>query len=270
MLFRMSTEEEIPVLKTLWKLGFGDEGAYVENFFRQFAKPLYVAEESGEIVAMTAVFDSTFHYEGQGYLFGYLYAVTTHPDQEKKGIASGLLAYIYEDLAKMGYAGVTTVPATPSLHGFFGRNGFQDYFDYGSLPCGGAMGDRKPISTEDYLQKREEIMAQWQKDSNCGYISLHLDGFAYQKSVCDLGEGGFFWSGEQLMAVEQATEGAVVVKECLSLSPCTVGETYGQLSVLEGRGLPQGQGDYAFGMIQWFVPSPLKDSGRGYLGFAFD
>ena len=44
---RCSTTQDIPRLRELWYLAFGDDGAYVDNFFDTYYKPerMLVLEE---------------------------------------------------------------------------------------------------------------------------------------------------------------------------------------------------------------------------------
>lgn len=270
MQYRLWREADLPGLKDLWTLAFGDGGDYVDNFFQQFSGLVYVAEDGGVLLAMTAVFDTQLHRHGEPYKMGYLYAVATHPQHEKKGIASGLLAFLYGDLGERGYAGVTTVPATPSLHHFFGKNGFLEYFDYGVLPLTGTFSGMEEISPKEYGIRRGEILEQAFGTGEMAYISLQEEGYAYQASICALGCGGLFWDGKTLLAVEQSSGGEVVVKECLGTEDC-FGD-YQACTVTEGRGLPGTGKTVAFGMIQWLgaTPQDWTDTERGYLGFAFD
>ena len=59
---RCSVVQDIPRLRELWYLAFGDDGAYVDNFFDTYYKPerMLVLEEDGVVQAMTAWFDTGF------------------------------------------------------------------------------------------------------------------------------------------------------------------------------------------------------------------
>ena len=93
---RPSVEADIPRQRELWKLAFGDDGAYVDNFYHNYYRPerVLVLEEDGLIQAMTAWFDTTLvTTDGNRWKAGYLYAVATHPDARGKGLAGALLKY---------------------------------------------------------------------------------------------------------------------------------------------------------------------------------
>ena len=57
---RPSVPEDIPRQRELWGLAFGDDGAYVDNFYQNYYRPerVLVLEEDGVIQSMTAWFDT--------------------------------------------------------------------------------------------------------------------------------------------------------------------------------------------------------------------
>ena len=52
LLVRPSTPEDIPAQRLLWHLAFGDEGAYVDNFYSTYYRPerVLVLEEGGQVL----------------------------------------------------------------------------------------------------------------------------------------------------------------------------------------------------------------------------
>lgn len=268
--YRLWREEDLATLKDLWKKAFFDEDEYIENFFAQFTGLFYVAEELGQVIGMTAVFDSRLHRLGRCHKMGYLYAVATHPDHRSRGIASGLLAHLYGDLREQGYEGVTTVPAKKSLFAFFGGEGFSTYFQCGELGEGADFSKMEPISAKEYVIRREEILGQVSEEKGLAYITLEQEGYEYQATLSAMGKGGLYWDGTTLMAVEG--EESLLVKECLSLEKATCPRTFQGSQVWLGRGLPFEGETVDFGMIQWLVKAPQDwtEAERGYLGFGFD
>ena len=59
---RRSRPEDIPRQRELWQLAFGDDGAYVDNFYNAYYQPerVLLLEEDGVVQAMTAWFETTF------------------------------------------------------------------------------------------------------------------------------------------------------------------------------------------------------------------
>ena len=93
---RISRPEDIPRQRELWQLAFGDDGAYVDNFYNAYYQPerVLLLEEDGVVQSMTAWFDTTFVVPGDGdFRAAYLYAVATHPDCRGRGMSGRLLAW---------------------------------------------------------------------------------------------------------------------------------------------------------------------------------
>ncbi len=271
MLFRTSTPCDIPQLETLWELAFGDGGDYLDNFFRNYYTPdrVVVIEDGYDIIAMTAWYPSTFHTEIGDYRCGYLYAVATHPDRRGQGLASRLLDFCDDYLHALGYHGVTTVPARPDLHLFFGQNGFGECFYQGEreflstdLPTA-VDGVLTPVTAEEYHLLREEFLTE------TPHVSLDLDGIVYQAGASKLSGGGLYRLGSHsLLCTEGGSDGDCYVKEllgsedALSLLP-TVSSAHRYF-------VRTPLGDWQFGMLKWLSPMDWNWDSRAYLGFAFD
>lgn len=261
MKFRVSKLEDVPQLKQLWNLAFGDGDSYVDNFFGNYGSPdkILVAEEkgTGKILAMTAWFGSDFHRGGEVYRFAYLYAVATHPEYEKQGIASKLLSFVYETMVEYGFHGVTTVPAQPSLHQFFGRNGFEEYFvhrEYQLKDHFPYVPDlkRRKLTAEEYKWGRETYFKSkksfYQRVAldrgqsvekveaiDIPFISLDKEGYEYQNAVCHLGGGGFYalgctdWFEENReVGYDRFTFASLLTLEQYDTSTCIVKELLGR------------------------------------------
>ena len=73
----------------LWQLAFGDDGAYVDNFYQTYYKPerMLLLEEDGVVQSMTAWFDTQLVLPGEGrFRAAYLYAVATDPAARGRGL----------------------------------------------------------------------------------------------------------------------------------------------------------------------------------------
>ncbi|MCI8990818.1 MAG: GNAT family N-acetyltransferase, partial [Lawsonibacter sp.] len=192
---RPSLPEDVPAQRELWKLAFGDSDTYLDNFYTTYYRPerVVVLEEDGAVRSMTAWFDTAFVVPGQGeYQAAYLYAVATHPDCRGRGLAARLLAGADEYFRSLGIPAVTTVPAEPSLHDFFGANGFRECFrilggklSRDEIPVPPSNG-LHPASTKEYSRVREELL------KDIPHIAYPEDALAYQAGCCALGDGGLF------------------------------------------------------------------------------
>ena len=196
---RLSTPGDIPRQRELWQLSFGDDGAYVDNFYRTYYKPerVLLLEEDGVVQAMTAWFDTVFAVPGRGeYRAAYLYAVATHPQARGRGLAGRLLAGADGFFRDWGIPAVTTVPAEPSLHRFFGRNGFRECFVHGQfqaaagIPVPGELPQLEPVPPEVYAGLREARLA------GTAHIALSPEVIAYQAGGCALTPGGGLYALE--------------------------------------------------------------------------
>ena len=55
ILLRPSVPEDVPVQRTLWSLSFGDERAYINNFYKNYYRPdrVLVLEVEGAVGGLT-------------------------------------------------------------------------------------------------------------------------------------------------------------------------------------------------------------------------
>ena len=281
---RCSTTQDIPRLRELWYLAFGDDGAYVDNFFDTYYKPerMLVLEEDGVVQSMTAWFDTTFVVPGEGnFRAAYLYAVATHPDCRGRGMSGRLLAWADGWFAKEGIAAVTTVPAEPSLHNFFGAHGFRECFTHTQLhsqpgpgPEGKAPFALDKLTPFHYQKLRETILA------GMPHIDLGEEAVAYQAGACALTpEGGLYaadtGAGAALLCMEGMEDGSLLAKEVLGEA-----EAVERLLAWLPKLLPAWSGiwrrpgeNLQFGMLKWLSPRQAQNwdwSRRAYLGLAFD
>lgn len=275
---RTSEQRDVPALKELWKLAFGDEDAYIDHFFTQYYRPerMLVLEEDGEVRAMTAWFDMpVVSAEGTVWPSAYLYAVATHPDCRGKGFASRLLTFADQWLGEKGFVCLTTVPARPDLHVFFGQNGFQECFaleqrEY--IPrIKIAPAPLENVGPEAYGMLRERVLAG---TDHVSYAPLALD---YQAGTCTLSGGGLYQVGENGCACVEVAGDEVFVKELL----CSHDERECALTAIVDkhpakrywvRTPYEGQGErWDFAMLKWLVSPPEWNKKTApYLGLAFD
>lgn len=108
-------------LKALWKTVFGDTNAFIDSFFRIAYSPdrCRYMEENGEAICALYWFDCSY----EGGKLAYIYAVATHPEHRKKGLASQLLRQTHDHLQQLGYAGTVLKPAK-GLFPFYERLGY--------------------------------------------------------------------------------------------------------------------------------------------------
>ena len=276
--FRTSRMQDVPRLKDLWKLAFGEEDDYIDHFFDQYytTERMLVLEEQGVVQAMTAWFDMPLvTREGVQWPSAYLYAVATYPECRGRGLAGQLLAFADQWLRENGFACVTTVPARPDLHRFFGRNGFAEQFslmreEY--LPRSG----EKPVplnrvETPEYNVLREKALA------GVPHVAYATEALDYQAGVCALSGGGLYRVGERGCACVEVAGEDVFVKELLvaeeerEAALTAIAQEHPAKSY-QVRTPYVGQGEkWEFAMIKWLTPEPeWGGQENAYLGLAFD
>ena len=75
---RASRREEVPRLKELWKLAFGDEDSYIDFFFERLYTPerMVLLAEDGVPMTMLALLPMTFsNRDGEPARMSYIYAL---------------------------------------------------------------------------------------------------------------------------------------------------------------------------------------------------
>ncbi len=285
---RTSVKEDIPALRALWKLAFGDSEAYIGNFFDAYYRPerVLVLEDGGAVQSMTAWFDTSLVVPGQGeYRSAYLYAVATRPECRGKGFSSRLLGWADGFFREKGIPSVTTVPAEPSLHEFFGRNGFRECFRLSQGPMGDELPEPRgenplrPASPKEYKAVRDRLMA----DCPYPYVKYPEDALAYQAGCCALGEGGLYVGETSKGPVCLCVEGdgqTMLFKERLGcFSPDFLPwlpRLFPAERQLYRSAPPRKPGSecvWKFGMLKWLDPALEREwdwDTVGYLGLAFD
>ena len=90
MRLRKTNPGDLPQLKALWALGFGDTEQEIEAFFA-ISYPTatgFCAEEDGRLIAAAYALPQELAWGEKNCRTAYLYAVTTHPDFRKRGICA--------------------------------------------------------------------------------------------------------------------------------------------------------------------------------------
>ena len=285
---RISTPQDIPRQRELWQLAFGDDGAYVDNFYTTYYRPerMLMLEENGVVQAMTAWFDTTFVIpEAGSYRAAYLYAVATHPAARGRGLAGRLLSDADGFFRAWHIPAVTTVPAEPSLHTFFGKNGFRECFtlfegnvEPEELPSPAGTSPLRPASPAEYGAVRERILA------GLPHIAYPEEALAYQAGCCALSGGGLFVGEAEGTPVCACAEGdgsgLILYKEVLGARQRTVLPYLTRMlpgnRFLVRSPMPQQpglSGGRKFAMLKWLSPQMVRTwdwSRTAYLGLAFD
>ena len=220
---RPSKPEEIPAQKALWKLAFGDDDSYIDDFYQRCAQPenMLVLLEDGALRSMLALLPVTVALpDGTTASASYIYALASDPAHRKQGFGRMLLQYVDFYLGERGVDCVITVPAEAGLHRFFSTVGFTECFatrkiellaaDVGKIADGDSIS---PIRPEEYGILRER---QLEGAFHVVYCSRLL---TYQQGICTMNGGALLrvtaGGDEGCAVVELSPKGSVVVKELL-------------------------------------------------------
>ena len=189
------TSCRIPGLRELWQLSFGDDDAFLDDFFATGYSPdrcrCLVLE--GRVAAALYWFDC--QYEGRDY--AYLYAVATHPDFRHRGLIRYLIADTHQLLSQAGYAGAMLVPADEGLRQMYTAMGYGNctsvsQFTSSSLPETVLM---HPVTKEEYQRLRRERLPQGavlQEGASLDFLATQAKFYAGPEFLlcCAAGENG--------------------------------------------------------------------------------
>lgn len=166
-IIRPLTLADAPQAAALWSLVFGDEEVLVREFFRIFAHTPHFgmcAEQNSTITAAAYCPQGTDYITASGELRkgAYLYAVATHPDHRKQGLAAKLCQALKEQVLAAGCEYLFTKPSEESLYPWYEEK-------IGAQPCMGAAvlefhrNDAAPLSVsplspDAYLRRRDALL----------------------------------------------------------------------------------------------------------------
>ena len=158
-MIRFADEKDIPQLKEIWHISFGDSKEYIDMFMgKQFKNTKTVVyEEDSEILSMFFLFRCDFSIRKKTHPAFYLYAAATLPQYRGKGIMGKMLELSKSYAVENGFDFIILSPAERSLYDYYGRFGFKECFK--SLKITLSLKNEEkypPIFSENYF---EEMLA---------------------------------------------------------------------------------------------------------------
>lgn len=129
-MIRFADEKDIPGLKEIWHISFGDSKEYIDMFMEhQFKNALTVVyEEDSKILSMFFLFRCDFSIRGKNHPSFYLYAAATLPQYRGKGIMGKMLEFSKSYAAEKNFDFIILSPAEKSLYDYYSRFGFKACF----------------------------------------------------------------------------------------------------------------------------------------------
>ncbi len=157
MNFNFPQPDQIPQLRSLWKIAFGDDDDFLDFFFQTAYAPerCLCAWENGRIASMLYWFDATWN----SHRLAYLYGVATAPEFRGHGFCRALMAHTATLLQAQGYQGILLYPASAALAGMYQKMGFSPCTTVSEFDCdAGEAISCHPISPDDYARRRRELL----------------------------------------------------------------------------------------------------------------
>ncbi|MDD4716351.1 MAG: GNAT family N-acetyltransferase [Oscillospiraceae bacterium] len=221
--WRAARPEEVPGLKELWKISFGDEDGYIDLFFDTQFRPeeTLVALRDHQTVSMLTGFPMQVCLpDGAEYSASYIYALCTHPAFRSGGIARDLLSCAADYFQENGKALLLIKPGAPGLYAYFQKQGFAGGFPLSEVFVTGEdlggwepEGSLDPAEPEAYCARREAIL------KSRLHVKCDRRTAAHQKELSRRSGADLYFlrvnGAVGCAAAEYALPGHLVVKELL-------------------------------------------------------
>lgn len=209
MRIEFPTGEQLPQLRALWQLAFGDSDAFLDKFFGAAYSPkrCRCVLEGGQVAAALYWFDAEF----AGQKLAYLYAVATHPDYRNRGLCRVLLEDTHSLLTAQGYAAALLMPEGAALRQMYAKMGYRDCCTVSEFDC--AAGDAvamRTVSRTEYARLRRDYLPKGgviQEGENLSYLESYASLYAGSDYLlAAMPDGGQLW-GIELLGNRQAAPG---------------------------------------------------------------
>ncbi|MCX5780702.1 MAG: GNAT family N-acetyltransferase [Firmicutes bacterium] len=161
---RLAQIGDMPRQKEIWKLCFGDSDLYIDFYYANH----YKAEETmllldgAEIACMLTMLPiETIAADQCRWASAMLYAIATHPQYQRRGLATQLINNTHDYLRQKEKVFSLLVPSQAPLFDFYSLQGYQDGF-----------------YIREILFTREQI-ENWDAATSCLDQSVRLDPHEY-------------------------------------------------------------------------------------------
>ena len=134
-MIRQAEEKDIPRLKQLFKIAFGDSEAWVEHFFKTRYKDsiCFIKEEHEKMKGMLYLFPCLLKIDDTFSKTFYVYGVATSPEFRQQGVMYHLLNHAYKYTIEHEFSGLFLVPASDYLTGLYEKYLFKKYLSINGL-----------------------------------------------------------------------------------------------------------------------------------------
>ena len=244
-------EAQIPALRKLWQEAFGDDDAFLENFYSVAFAPdrCRCVSIDGEPVAALYWFDCQL----AGQPIAYIYAVATKASHRGKGLCRALMENTHSHLAYLGYAGAVLVPGEEALFQMYESLGYTTCSMISEFSCAAAEvpAALRAIEAEEFRTLRRQYLPD-------GSVIQEGANLEFLQTVAA------FYAGDDFLLTVLRDDGAFFAAELL-------GNVHAAPSILTAFGKKEGVfrapgGDKPFAMYHPLSALAMPE----YFGFAFD
>ncbi len=288
---RTSKKTDIPSLKSIWKICFGDDDEYIEFFFtnKYVDENTYVLTLDGICAAMLTVIPvKTETPAGMAFDSAMLYAIATHPKYKGRGYSTELMEYTAKSLSEKKIYSLILVPAEESLFNFYAKRGYKAIFSVrecfyhnediniswkSTYKC-----DLFSVDTNEYINLRnQQLQGKF-------FISYGPEEISYQKKLSLLSGGDLFkivcGNSTGCATIERVNSKKIIIKELL-ISDDFINDVLVKIATVFPadlyvarfpffKGVNTNGNIRPFGMIRYLGNVNETDIPEGYLGFAYD
>lgn len=227
--FRPLNEGEFDRLRPMWKEGFGDSDAFLDEFRDRMlrAQDVQIALCGEEPVAMIVLLPTVLcTRDREEEPAGSFYALTTLPEHRGRGIAARLVRSAAEQGRANGAKSIALSADGPGLFRYYAGQGWQDAFSVREveIAAGAAGVQAVPGGAGAYTLLRERVL------NGRDYIRWDERAVGFQELICRDSGGGLFTFRTEApccAAVEYDEDGGLLACELLApdglLLPCAAG-----------------------------------------------
>jgi len=171
MTIRQPHSDEVPKLRRLWQLVFGDTDLFLDNFFACAYSPRRcLCATQGDALA------GMLYWLPCGS-FAYIYAVATHPDHRGKGICRALMDAAHAEILRQGYDGALLYPQEEGLREMYRKMGYFQETRIRELRCsaGNEAARLERIGPEEYFSARCSLLPPDAVDQGAPFPQMTKD-----------------------------------------------------------------------------------------------
>lgn len=166
---RQATKEDIPTLKNLWQICFGDRMRYIDVFFEKMfvAENTIVAEVDKKIAGVVYILERSL--SGKKFMYGY--AIGVFPEYRGNNICEKMLGFA-KIKAKKENAIFGLHPANDKLSDFYKRIGLNEMYFLKEVDASGFESDviykLEDICADEFYDLRKNTFdncVEWDKNA---------------------------------------------------------------------------------------------------------